>query len=70
MVTEPQVQEFFGKWNRGEINKALRLGQAFINHFHLDCNARHGELKGRPCLFHDTNNGRVVRRIWEEWVKV
>jgi hypothetical protein len=66
-VTNAQAMTFFRKFNQGEFPQQ-RLGQAFINHFKLDCNGRHNEDPVRTCLFHLCNDGAAAKRIWEEWV--
>lgn len=64
-VTNLQAMDFFRRWNQGEFPQQ-RMGQAFLNHFGLDCHSTHGEHDF--CLFNHEHDARSTKQIWEEWV--
>jgi len=62
-VTSNQVTEFLKAYNAG-VFQHLRLGQAFLNHFKLDCNELPCSESDGYCLFHEMNNAKAAGHIW------
>ena len=64
-VSYAQIRPFLQKFNTGGFPH-LRLGQAFVNEFKIECDHDKDQHLGQPCLFHETDSGKAIKRIWEE----
>ena len=64
-ITYNQVQPFLNRFNQGEFPH-LRLGQAFVNEFKVECD--HATPHEGACLFNETDNGKAIKMIWEQYV--
>ncbi len=62
-VTYIQAMDFFRKFNAGEFPR-LRLGQAFVMAFNIDCDWWHPEY----CLHREEDAVKAARYIWETLV--
>ena len=62
-LTYNNVINFLTKWNRGEINKNWRFGQAFVNIFGVENCYNHPHHQIGSCMFYETNEAVVYRMI-------
>lgn len=57
-ISEAGVMRFLKRYNQGEFPH-LRLGQAFVNEFKLDCQGKHPHY----CLFHEMHDEKAAKYI-------
>jgi hypothetical protein len=64
-IERGKAQTFLNRYALGKYERNLRLGQAFVINFGLDCTVRHNA--NETCLFH-LNDEDAKTRILKDWI--